>query len=72
MSTLILKMSMALDSYVGGPHGELDWLFKTPDKAVTAWEVETLWNASAHRMGWKTYADVRSGCRRPMSRKPHP
>lgn len=28
MSTLIFNMSMSLDGFIAGPHGEVDWLFR--------------------------------------------
>jgi hypothetical protein len=27
---LVLKMSVTADGYVGGPEGEIDWVFKPP------------------------------------------
>lgn len=30
MRRLVLKMSMTLDGYVGGPTGEIDWIMRTP------------------------------------------
>ena len=31
MRRLVLKMSMSLDGYVGGPDGEVDWIMRTLD-----------------------------------------
>src|SRR5690242_11371173 len=58
MRKLILKMSMSLDGYVCGPNGEMDWVFRSFDKAVRQWEVETLWVAGLHAMGSRTFADM--------------
>lgn len=58
MRKLHLKMSMSLDGFVGGPNGELDWLFKHADPKSDEWEAEAISNASLHIMGSKTYADM--------------
>jgi dihydrofolate reductase len=58
MRELILKMSMSLDGFVGGPGGGLDWVFVSHDPAATAWTVETVWNASLHIMGSRTFRDM--------------
>jgi dihydrofolate reductase len=55
---LILKMSMTLDGYVGGPAGEIDWIMRTLDPDATAWIEQTLWQAEAHLVGRRTYADM--------------
>jgi dihydrofolate reductase len=55
---LILKMSMTLDGYVGGPTGEIDWIMRTLDPDATAWIEQTLWQAGAHLVGRRTYADM--------------
>lgn len=57
MRELILKMSLSLDGFVGGPEGEIEWLFGV-DQAATAWTVETVWNASLHIMGSRTFRDM--------------
>jgi hypothetical protein len=36
MRKLVLKMSMTLDGFVGGPNGEADWIFRTLDAATAA------------------------------------
>src|SRR5271154_2567208 len=51
-------MSMTLDGYVGGPAGEIDWAMRTLDAGATAWIEETLWQAGAHLIGRRTYADM--------------
>ena len=68
MRKLILKMSMSLDGFVGGPQGEIDWLLRTYDDEATAWTVENLWLAGAHVMGSRTFHDMASYW--PASREP--
>jgi dihydrofolate reductase len=58
MKKLILKMSMTIDGFVGGPNGELDWLFRSLDSEATKWIAETIWQAGVHIMGSRTYADM--------------
>jgi dihydrofolate reductase len=58
MRQLILKMSISADGFVGGPNGEIDWIFKAYDATVIDWEVAILWQASAHLMGSRTFRDM--------------
>ena len=58
MRELILKMSMSLDGFVGGPNGEVEWIFKSTDDQTAAWVLETLWQAGVHIMGSRTYYDM--------------
>jgi hypothetical protein len=58
MRKLILKMSLSLDGFVGGPDGEINWVFRSLDEGAAAWTMESLWNASLHIMGSKTYRDM--------------
>ncbi len=58
MRRLILKMSISLDGFVGGPNGEIDWIFRTLDDAATAWTLDTLSRAGLHIMGSHTYRDM--------------
>lgn len=58
MRKLLLKMSMSLDGFVGGPKGEVEWIFPSFDDGVTAWLMDTLWSAGAHLMGSVTYGDM--------------
>ncbi len=58
MRKLILKMSVTIDGFVGGPNGELDWIFKTLGEDATAWTVDQLWQAGAHLMGRRTFHDM--------------
>jgi dihydrofolate reductase len=55
---LILKMSMSIDGFVGGPNGEIDWLFPTMDEAATAWTVGIIQQAGVHIMGSRTFRDM--------------
>jgi dihydrofolate reductase len=54
---LVLKMSVSLDGFVGGPNGEVDWIFRTMGDS-TEWVVDTLRNAGVHIMGSRTYYDM--------------
>src|SRR5438105_15681588 len=38
-------MSVSVDGFVGGPNGELDWIFRSLDKDATAWTMENVWRA---------------------------
>jgi dihydrofolate reductase len=58
MRRLILKMSMSLDGFVGGPNGEIDWIFASIGPGVMKWLGETLWGAGVHIMGSRTYQDM--------------
>jgi dihydrofolate reductase len=60
MRKLMLKMSISIDGFVGGPNGEVDWIFRSTDDAVAAWEVERLWEAGLHIMGSRTFQDMRA------------
>ena len=55
---LVLKMSVSLDGFVGGPNGEVDWIFRTMGGDSTEWVVDTLRNAGVHIMGSRTYYDM--------------
>jgi dihydrofolate reductase len=55
---VVLHMGISVDGFVAGPHGELDWIFESWDDELTAWEVETLWQAGVHAMGRATYLDM--------------
>ncbi|HEX2510308.1 MAG TPA: hypothetical protein VHK66_07275 [Microvirga sp.] len=58
MRQLVLKMSISVDGFVGGPGGELDWIFPTYDEGATAWTVDCLWQAGVHIMGSRTFHDM--------------
>jgi len=53
-------MSLSADGFVSGPRGEIDWIFRGTDESVTAWIVETLWQAGVHIMGSRTFHDMAS------------
>jgi dihydrofolate reductase len=57
MRDLILKMSISIDGFVGGPDGGIKWVFDS-DREAAAWTVETVWNASLHIMGSRTFHDM--------------
>src|SRR5882724_5796173 len=57
MRDLILKMSISIDGYVGGPDGGIKCVLDS-DQEATAWTVETVWNASLHIMGSRTFHDM--------------
>jgi dihydrofolate reductase len=50
-------MAMSLDGFVGSADGDLKWIFNN-DKEAQAWTVETVWNASLHVMGSRTFCDM--------------
>jgi dihydrofolate reductase len=58
MRRLILKMSISIDGFVGGPNGEIDWVFRSMDEETSAWTMDTLWQTDLHIMGRKTYQDM--------------
>ena len=58
MRQLILKMHISADGFVGGPNGEIDWIFKNFDAGAAAWTVATIWQAGAHLMGSRTFRDM--------------
>jgi dihydrofolate reductase len=60
MRKLILKMSISIDGFVGGPNGEIDWLLKSIDAETTNWLLSTIWNAGVHIMGSRTFNDMAS------------
>ncbi len=58
MRKLNLKMEVSLDGFVGGPNGEVDWLFPDFDAEHAEWVVARLRSAGAHLMGSVTYRDM--------------
>jgi len=58
MRRLVLKMSMSFDGYVARPDGQIDWIMRTLDPEATTWIEQTLWQAGAHLVGRRTYADM--------------
>ncbi len=57
MRDLILKMSMSVDGFVSDLDGGNTWMFGS-DQESRAWVVETLWNASLHIMGSRSFHDM--------------
>jgi dihydrofolate reductase len=55
MRKLILRMSMSLDGFVGGPNGELDWIFKNTDDESIKFGVAQIRDVGVHAMGSTTY-----------------
>jgi dihydrofolate reductase len=58
MRKLVLKMSVSVDGFVGGPNGEIDWIFRTMDEEATAWTVGVVGQAGLHIMGSRTFHDM--------------
>ncbi|WP_033290622.1 dihydrofolate reductase family protein [Amycolatopsis jejuensis] len=60
MRRLILKMSMSLDGFVSGPHGEGEWTLRSRGEDSAAWVLDTLRQAGVHVMGSRMYRTVAS------------
>ena len=58
MRKLIMKMSVSVDGFVGGPNGEIDWIFKSMNDKAAAWVLDTLGQAGLHIMGSRTFYDM--------------
>lgn len=58
MRELILKMSISIDGFVGSPDGGVKWIFDTGDDKAAEWTVKTVWDASLHIMGSRTFHDM--------------
>ena len=58
MRELVLQMQTTIDGFVGGPEGELEWVFKSIDAEATTWIVEHVSRAGVHIMGSRTYRDM--------------
>jgi dihydrofolate reductase len=50
-------MSISIDGFVSSPDGRNNWMFGS-DHEAKAWSVETIWNASLHIMGSRTFHDM--------------
>jgi dihydrofolate reductase len=57
---LVLKMSVSVDGFVGRPNGESEWIFRSFDDALIAWQVERVWEAGLHIMGSCTFRDMKA------------
>ena len=60
MRKLVLKMSISADGFVGGPNGQIDWIFRSMDESTSAWTLNILWQAGVHIMGSRTFHDMSS------------
>jgi dihydrofolate reductase len=58
MRALILKMSISIDGFVASADGGVKWIFDTHDEEAVAWTVRTVWDASLHMMGSRTFHDM--------------
>jgi hypothetical protein len=58
MRKLVLKMSITLDGFVGGPNGEIDWILRDTNDQAIDWLLDTLGEASLHVMGSRTFKDM--------------
>lgn len=55
---LILKMSMSVDGFVGGPNGELDWAFRSRSEASLKWLIDLFEGVGLHALGRKSHHDM--------------
>src|SRR3569833_2373518 len=60
MRDLILKMSVSIDGFVGGPNHESDFIFADIDDQQPAWTIDVISHAGLHIMGSKTFKDMAS------------
>lgn len=60
MRKLILKMSVSIDGFVGGPKNEADWIFVSMDEGAVDWTMNSIWQAGVHIMGSRTFHDMAS------------
>lgn len=58
MRELVLKMQITIDGFVGGPNGELDWIFQTMGDDLTKWIVDGVGKAGVHIMGSRTFDEM--------------
>lgn len=58
MRELILKMSISIDGFVASADGGAKWIFETGDAQSAEWTVKTIWDASLHIMGSRTFHDM--------------
>jgi dihydrofolate reductase len=55
MRKLMMKMSMSIDGFVGGPKGEKDWVFRSSDEDSRAWLLQNTREAGLIIMGRKSF-----------------
>ena len=58
MRKVVLQMQVSLDGFIGTPSGDVDWVFRDFDDELTAWTVDSLWQAGVHIMGGITGRDM--------------
>jgi len=49
-------MSISVDGFVGGPKGEIDWMFPSRSPKGLEWVYKTIRGAGAHLIGSRTFA----------------
>lgn len=54
MRKLFIYMTMSLDGFLCGPHGELDWMLRTPDQELNDDIVAIISSADTGMMGYPT------------------
>ena len=54
----MMKMSISVDGFVGGPNGGANWIFKSSDENSRAWAVERTWDAGLIIMGRKSFENM--------------
>ena len=57
MRELILKMSISIDGFVASPDGGAQWIVDTRDEKAAEWVAKTIWDASLHIMGSRSFRD---------------
>jgi len=57
MAELVLKMSMTIDGFVGGPNGEMDWQTRSRDPEGAAWVLASIAGAGYHAIGARMFRD---------------
>ena len=60
MRKLLMKMSMSIDGFVGGPQGENDWVFMSSDESSKDWSVGQTRQAGMIIMGRKSFEKLAS------------
>ena len=50
MRKLVLKMSVSIDGFVGGPNGEIDWILRSLDESVTSCKGNSASKATAAQL----------------------
>ena len=58
MRKLMMRMSITVDGFVGGPNGENDWVFKSSDETSRAAAVERFREAGLIIMGRKSFESL--------------